>query len=107
MEENRLEMLKKMLESDPGDAFLRYALAKEYEKLNDDNQAIRLLEALKTDEPEYTGLYYHLGKLYEKVNQADEALSTYNEGIHITKALGDLHALSELNNAKTNLELGC
>lgn len=107
MEENRLEMLKKMLESDPKDAFLRYALAKEYEKLNDDNQAILLLEALKSDEPEYTGLYYHLGKLYEKVNQTDEALSIYNEGIRITKSLGDLHALSELNNAKTNLELGC
>ena len=35
----------------------------------------------------------------------EKALETYNEGINVAKKLADFHALSELNTAKTNLEI--
>lgn len=105
MEENRLVILQRMLASDPNDAFLRYAIAKEYESAGDTAAAIEMLESLRSENPDYTGLYYHLGKLYEKNDQPDIAISIYNEGIRITKSVGDMHALSELQNARTNLEM--
>lgn len=105
MEENRLVILQRMLASDPNDAFLRYAIAKEHESAGDTAAAIEMLESLRLENPDYTGLYYHLGKLYEKNDQPDIAISIYDEGIRITKSMGDMHTLSELQNARTNLEM--
>ncbi len=102
---NRLKMLQEMLELSPNDSFLLYALAKEFEYGNDDDQALVVYLRLKESDPHYIGLYYHLGKLYEKKNDVTKALETYIEGIEISKKIKDFHALSELNNAKLNLEI--
>jgi len=101
----RLEQLRSMLNDDPHDSFLKYAIAKEHESMGDINKAIHLFEQLKEDDTDYVGLYYHLGKLYEKEENFEKALSTYEEGIQICKRVSDFHALSELNNAKVNLEM--
>jgi len=57
------------------------------------------------NDPEYIGLYYHLGKLYEQIDEKHLGLNAYKQGIELGKKLGDFHAVSELNNAKMNLEL--
>jgi len=51
------------------------------------------------------GLYYHLGKLYEELGETDLALLTYEDGVSVAKKAADFHALSELHNAKMNLEI--
>jgi tetratricopeptide (TPR) repeat protein len=103
---NRIEQLKAFLADDPGDSFIRYALAKEYEGMGQMYQARDTYLALKKDDPQYVGLYYHLGKLYEELGDEQEALATYSEGINVAKKAADFHALSELNTAKVNLEMG-
>ena len=102
---NRLETLLEMLEKDPQDSFLIYAVAKEYESNDNVPKAIEVLESLRILDPRYVGLYYHLGQIYEKQGQSEKALQTYEEGIRIAKAIPDFHALSELNNVKVNLEM--
>lgn len=102
---SRLDTLLTMLEKDPTDSFLRYALAKEYEQAGDISRAIEILEHLKSDDPRYVGLYYHLGKMYESEGNNSQAILIYEEGIRIAKAIPDFHALSELNNVKVNLEM--
>jgi tetratricopeptide (TPR) repeat protein len=94
-----------MLDADPDDSFLIYAVAKEYEKSGDLEKAIALLNTLREKDPEYVGLYYHLGQLYEEIENGDQALKIYEEGLAIAKKLKDFHALSELNGVKTNLEM--
>jgi tetratricopeptide (TPR) repeat protein len=94
-----------MLNADPDDSFLTYAIAKEYEKTGDIKMAISILNTLREKDPEYVGLYYHLGQLYEEMDEGEEALKVYEEGIAIAKNLKDFHALSELNGVKTNLEM--
>ena len=103
---DRIEQLKAFLAEDPGDSFIRYALAKEYEGMGQMYQARDAYLALKKDDPTYVGLYYHLGKLYEELGEEEEALATYTEGINVAKKATDFHALSELNTAKVNLEMG-
>ncbi len=105
MNVNRLKMLQEMLESSPNDSFLLYALAKEFEYANDDDQALTIYLKLKDSDPHYVGLFYHLGKLYERKNDVSKALEIYSEGIEISKKAKDFHALSELNTAKLNLEI--
>lgn len=101
----RLKSLIKMYNEDPGDSFIRFAIAKEYEKIGDYQMAMEHYLSLKVDDPDYVGLYYHLAKLMEEMEDENQALSVYEEGIVIAKKLNDFHALSELNSAKTNLEL--
>lgn len=105
MKTNRLNVLIEMHHQDPNDSFILYALAKEYETCDDLNESLSQFLLLKQQDPDYVGMYYHLGKLYEKLEKPSEALQTYENGIQISKKLKDFHALSELNNAKVNLEM--
>jgi tetratricopeptide (TPR) repeat protein len=94
-----------MQESDPADAFVLFALAKEYEGLEDDKEALHYYQLLLEKDPHYVGAYYHLAKLYERQEALLEAVSTYERGIEVAKQAGDQHALAELQGAKVNLEL--
>ena len=105
MKDNRIDSLLAFLKEDPEDSFVRFALAKEYEKIGTLKKALDTYLELKDMDPNYIGLYYHLGGLYELLNQKEEALQTYETGIAVAKKLADFHALSELHNAKTNLEI--
>ncbi len=101
----RLSLLQQMLESAPNDAFTLFATAKEYEKATDDQQALQYYERLRQADPDYVGLYYHLGKLLERMEQPARALDAYTQGVAVARKIGDLHALSELNSAKMDLEM--
>lgn len=101
----RKDQILKLLDDEPNDAFLLFALAKEYEKENDLKMANKTFIQLKSLHPNYVGLYYHLGKLYELLNDREKALETYSNGIEISRIQKDHHAMSELMGAKANLEI--
>lgn len=103
---NRLEQLQTLLQENPGDAFLLFAIAKEYEKIADRPQALAYYEQVVRTDPDYVGVYYHLAKLYEKIEQPEKALDIYITGMDIARRAGDQHALAELSAAKLNLEMG-
>lgn len=105
MSDKRLAKLFAFLEENPNDSFIVFAIAKEYEKQEHRDQALKYYLQLKELDAEYIGLYYHLAKLYESIQEEILALKTYKEGISLAKSIGDFHALSELNNAKMNLEI--
>ena len=105
MSSNRLLQLLEMQESDPGDTFVLFALAKEYEGMEDDSEALHYYQQVLEKDPSYVGVFYHLAKLYERQEALLEAISTYEKGIAVAKAASDQHALAELQSAKLNLEL--
>ncbi len=102
---DRLKQIQTLLDENPEDDFLTYALAKQFESQGNLQKALVTYLELKKRSPEYEGLYYHLGKLYEELDLPEKAMTVYNEGIEICKKKSDFHALSELNNAKINLEM--
>lgn len=104
MTSNRLQQLFNFLQSSPGDSFILFAIAKEYEKLGDKEKALEYYLKLEETDPEYVGTYYHLGKLYEQFDKIKTAFFTYKKGMEIARKAGDQHSLSELAGAK--LELG-
>ncbi|MBT8234412.1 MAG: tetratricopeptide repeat protein [Saprospiraceae bacterium] len=105
MNESRLEKLLSFYNANESDSFIIFAIAKEYENIERFDKALKYYLELKEKDNDYVGLYYHLGKLYEIIREERLALSTYQEGLDIAKSQKDFHALSELNNAKMNLEL--
>lgn len=102
---NRIQQLETLLAEDENDSFIIFALAKEYEKLEELEKATEILESLHSKDPNYVGLYYHLGTLYHERSLTEKAIQICQEGIDICKSLGDLHALSELQNLKMNIEI--
>jgi Tfp pilus assembly protein PilF len=95
----RIEKIKEYLKNTPDDSFLRHALALEYIKLGDDEQARLLFEAILAHEPGYIGSYYHLAKLLERKQDIAAAVKCYQKGMAAAKAAGDTHAFNELRAA--------
>lgn len=100
----RLEQLLVMLEQDPKDSFVRYAVALEYASAGDVPQAIQRIEALLAEEPDYLGAYYKLGQLCEQCGHRDKALDVYRRGAAVAKAQNNTKTLGELNTAMMLLE---
>ena len=105
MHTNRIQRLKAMIVDNPGDTFALFALAKEYEKAGRLEQSAQLFEKLLVADKAYVGAYYHLGKVYEQLEEVKKALNIYEAGITIAQQQKDVHSLSELKNAKMNLEM--
>ena len=102
---NRLSQLLGMLDDSHPDAFLLFAIAKEYEGMEKKPEALQYYLQLKTHHPDYVGLYYHLAALYLQLNDKVEALKTYEDGISLATRLSDFHARAELMNARQNMEV--
>ena len=100
---DRLTQLLGFLEKAPKDAFLNFAVAKEYESAGNDDKALAFYLKMQKNTPDYVGFYYHLGKLYVRQNKIENALQTYKEGMAVAKKVNDKHAFSEL--ASANLEI--
>ena len=96
---DRIEKLRDLLKESPRDSFLQHALALEYIKLGNDNEARLLFDSVLQNEPGYIGTYYHLAKLLERAGQTDEAIKLYEKGMEEAGKAGDQHALGELRSA--------
>lgn len=95
----RLELLKRYLQEDPSDSFLRYALALEFISLNHQEQAYKQLEKLLSDEPDYLAAYYMAGKTAETLGQKTIAINWYTRGIEIARLQNNQHTMNELSEA--------
>jgi tetratricopeptide (TPR) repeat protein len=96
---DRLETLFHFLEEDPGDAFTLFAIASEYRKRGDLEQALVFFNRLVAEQPDYVGTYYHLGKVLEEMGQRDDAIDVYRKGITVATGQRDTHARAELQDA--------
>src|SRR5438046_10704950 len=93
---NRLEVLKSMVEQNPGDSFSRYGLAMEYANSGSLEQAVEQYESLLGFNPDYAAAYYHGGQALEKLGRLDEARRMYQRGLAATQRTGDAHTHSEI-----------
>ena len=102
MNTNRIDQLLRFLAANPGDSFIRFALALEYAKSGDDEKCLSYFSEILRDDPGYTGTYYHLGKLYEKLGNKEAALQVYADGMTRTQG-NDEKNYRELQDARNQL----
>src|SRR3954447_3200005 len=102
----RIEKLLEYLKSNDKDSFLQHALALEYIKVGDDEEARKLFNEILLREPTYIGSYYHLAKLLERAGDFDRAIRVYKRGMEEAKSAGDHHTYSELQAALEDIEDG-
>lgn len=100
---DRVERLKQFLADNPGDSFVKHALALEYIKGGDELIAQQLFEEILEKDPTYIGSYYHLAKLFERAGKREEAINWYKAGMQQAMKAGEGHALNELRAAHDEL----
>lgn len=92
------------LDEDPNDSFSRYAVALEYMSRKEYSQAASYFVELRGRDPDYVATYYQLGQVYAMLEEWDKAEEAYTAGIAASRRAGDLHAVSELQQALDELE---
>jgi len=99
MTNNRLDILRGMVSSNPNDSFARYGLAMEYVNTMRLQEAVDEFRQLIALNANYSAAYFHCGQALEKLGRIEEARALYQKGIEVTTATGDLHTRSELQAA--------
>lgn len=100
----RIEKLLEYMKTSGKDSFLQHALALEYIKADQDEEARSLFNELLLREPTYIGSYYHLGKLLERAGDFEKAMRIYKRGMEEAKRAGDNHSYNELQGALEDVE---
>lgn len=101
---SRIEKLLEYLKTADKDSFLQHALALEYIKVGNDEEARKLFNEILLREPSYVGSYYHLGKLLERIADYEKAIRIYKRGMEEAKKAGDNHSFNELQGALEEIE---
>lgn len=93
--QERIEVFKQMLESDPSNTMVMFGLAKEYEKLGQTGEVIALLEDYLAKADDEGNAYGMLAKAYEASGDREKARNAYERGISIANAHGHPSMASE------------
>lgn len=103
MSNQRLQKLTEMLEKQPDDTFLLYAIAMEHLGVNDKNQAEILFKQVLRIESDNVPAHYQLGLIFEQTNRDREAVQMFEEGMKLAKFKGDLKTVNEFRAALDEL----
>ena len=99
----KIRELAELLQKNPKDSFVKFALALELLKQDDVTKARVLFESVLKQDPEYLGVYYHLGKVYEYEGRPSDAKEMYTDGVIIAEKQENERTLLELKDALESL----
>jgi Tfp pilus assembly protein PilF len=101
---DRMQTLQQMLEKDPNDTFLLYAIALEHKKIADYPQALNYLDRVLRTDPTYCVAYHQAGHVHELAGDPESARKAYRTGMEVAERKGDLHAKEEMHAALMLIE---
>src|SRR5688572_2322901 len=85
---NRIEVFEQMLADDPSNTMVMFGLAKEYEKLGQHADVIRVLEAYLAKSDDEGNAYGTLANAYALSGDREKAVQIYKKGIDVSMAHG-------------------
>jgi thioredoxin-like negative regulator of GroEL len=94
---SRREQLEELLETDPDDVFLHYALALEYVSDGDVSEGLQKLAELTDRNPDYVAAYFRRGQILVDQNEVNDAREILARGIEVARKTGDAHAEREMS----------
>jgi tetratricopeptide (TPR) repeat protein len=96
VDQSRVAALQEILETNPNDAFARYALGLEYSGAGDTGAALSEFGQLLAAHPNYTNGYFMAAQVLDRAGRFDEARSMLSKGIETARQSNNRHALSEM-----------
>lgn len=94
--ENRRQKIELMLQAQPDDVFLRYALALEMDKTGEHEDALTIFKGLMEEPSPYVPAFFMAGQMLARLDRLDEARLILTDGIAQANAQGNLHAAGEM-----------
>jgi thioredoxin-like negative regulator of GroEL len=88
--------LEQLLESDPDDVFLQYALAKARIAEGNVEAGLAQFDAVIDRHPEYVPAYFQKGQALAERSRTEEARAVLTSGIQVARKVGDGHAEREM-----------
>ena len=85
---NRIEVFEQMLVDDPSNTMVMFGLAKEYEKLGQHSDVIRVLENYLAKSDDEGNAYGTLANAYALSGEREKAVEVYRRGIDVSMAHG-------------------
>jgi Flp pilus assembly protein TadD len=102
--ENRIAKLEQLLAAEPDDPETRYALAMEYARAGDDEQAVRCFRELLERSPDYPPAYHQAGRALDRLGRTAEARDVLQRGIPVALRRGDPHTAGEMQGLLDSLD---
>ena len=85
---DRISVFEQMLAGDPSNTMVMFGLAKEYEKLAQHAEVIRVLESYLSQADDEGNAYGTLANAYALSGDRDKAVEIYKKGIDVSMAHG-------------------
>lgn len=101
MAASRIETLKQMLQEQPDDPFLKYALAMEWLPTQP-QEAGKMFKDLLENHADYLPTYFMAAQFYAEEEENKLAEDIYVQGIALAQQQNNLKTLAELKNAYQN-----
>jgi tetratricopeptide (TPR) repeat protein len=101
---SRIDKIRSMLQDDPQDVFLRYALAMELDSVGQFAESLATYQQLMNDQPPHVPSYFRTGQLLMRMGELPQAAETLQRGIELARAQGDLHAAGEMTELLQSLD---
>lgn len=99
-----LEPVRKMLENEPDDLFLNFALAMEYLKAGRAEEALTQLTRVREIDPDHVPAYLQAGQAMVSLGRKEEAKAMLTEGMAAAERQGDRHAAEQMRGMRKLLE---
>ena len=93
-----IDKIQAMLLNDPRDCFLRYTLAMEYRKQDENEKSLALLTELANNEvPRYVAAFFMAAQQLVELERLEEARTILRDGIDTARSQGNQHAAAEMS----------
>lgn len=99
-----IEQLEALLQADPNDTFVLYALAQEHAKAGSHEDSVALYDRCLRVDPDYLYAYFHKARALEALGRVRDARDALEQGVARAAKLGDAKAQSELSSYLDELE---
>jgi Tfp pilus assembly protein PilF len=100
----RMASLLRMLQKEPNDLFLLYAIALEHKKAGSYADALKYLDEVLKRDALYCVAYQQAAQVHEQAGETEQARQAYRAGIDAAARKGDQHAREEMESALSMLE---
>jgi len=95
--------IQNLLEKEPNDPFLLYALAQDHAKQNEHEEAVQSFKQTLEHDPDYCYAYFHMARSLQALGRDDEALRTLDEGLATAQRVNDPKAISEISSFRATI----
>jgi len=88
-----------MLATDPEDPFLNFALAMEFAKIDQHDEALGQFDRVMELDRTYVPAYFQKANVLVSLNRHEEARQVFAEALSVAEQTGDKHAAAEIRDA--------